>query len=46
MLRAVPTLDPVGGVAFRHPSHKSVYVVGDTVWDPAVAQAIQTYRPT
>ncbi|WP_156025026.1 MBL fold metallo-hydrolase [Sphingomonas phyllosphaerae] len=45
MLRAVPTLDPVGGVAFRHPSHKSVYVVGDTVWDPVVAQAIQTYRP-
>lgn len=45
VLRAVPTLDPVSGVVFRHPSHKSVYVVGDTIWDPAVAQAIQTYKP-
>lgn len=45
VLKAVPTLDPVSGVIFRHASHKTVYVVGDTVWDSAVAQAIATYRP-
>ncbi|MBD8701921.1 MBL fold metallo-hydrolase [Sphingomonas sp. CFBP 13714] len=45
VLRAVPTLDPVSGVVFRHQSHKSVYVVGDTIWDAAVAQAVETYKP-
>ncbi len=45
VLRAVPTLDPVSGVVFRHRSHKAVYVAGDTIWDAAVAQAIQTYKP-
>lgn len=45
VLRAIPTLDPVSGVVFRHASHKTVYVVGDTVWDPAVKQAITAYRP-
>ncbi len=45
VLRAVPTLDPVSGVIFRHASHKTVYVVGDTIWDTAVAQAITTYLP-
>ena len=45
VLRAVPTLDPVSGVVFRHPAHKTVYVVGDTIWDAAVAQAIATYQP-
>ncbi len=45
VLRALPILDPVCGVVFRHQSHKSIYVVGDTIWDSAVEQAIQTYRP-
>lgn len=45
VLRAVPTLDPVSGVVFRHQSHKSVYVVGDTIWDAAVAHAVETYKP-
>ena len=45
VLQAVPTLDPVSGVVFRHAAHKTVYVVGDTIWDTAVAQAITAYRP-
>ncbi|WP_258048392.1 hypothetical protein [Sphingomonas citri] len=31
VLRAVPTLDPVSGVVFHHPAHKTVYVVGDAI---------------
>lgn len=45
LVRAVPILDPVMGVLFRHVAHKSVYIVGDTVWNSEVAQAIATYRP-
>lgn len=45
VVRAVPMLDPVSGVVFRHSAHKTIYVVGDTIWNAAVAQAIQTYKP-
>lgn len=45
VLQAVPTLDPVSGVVFRHDAHKTVYVVGDTIWDTAVERAIAAYRP-
>ncbi|MBD8735371.1 MBL fold metallo-hydrolase [Sphingomonas sp. CFBP 13706] len=45
LVRVVPILDPVMGVVFHHASRKSVYVIGDSVWDSDVAQAITTYKP-
>lgn len=44
-LKAIPALGQVCGVVFSHPSEKTLYVAGDTVWNPHVAQAIATHRP-
>lgn len=35
----------VCGVAFKHPDHKSIYCVGDSVWNDHVADAISTHKP-
>lgn len=38
-------LGEVSGVLFRHPSEKTVYLTGDTVWNEKVAEVLATYRP-
>ncbi|MEB2494700.1 MBL fold metallo-hydrolase [Peribacillus frigoritolerans] len=35
----------VCGVVFRHPSEKTLYVAGDTVWYDAVQEVISTNKP-
>jgi L-ascorbate metabolism protein UlaG (beta-lactamase superfamily) len=35
----------VCGVVFRHPAERTLYLVGDTVWNDHVRQALSTYRP-
>lgn len=35
----------VCGVVFKHPSEKTLYIAGDTVWYEAVGQAIDTHKP-
>lgn len=38
-------LGEVSGVVFRHPSEKTVYLTGDTVWNEKVAKVLATYHP-
>ncbi|MFB9990952.1 MBL fold metallo-hydrolase [Deinococcus oregonensis] len=38
-------LGEVSGVVFRHPSEKTLYLAGDTLWNDHVAQALNTYHP-
>jgi L-ascorbate metabolism protein UlaG (beta-lactamase superfamily) len=38
-------LGKVCGVVFSHPSHKPLYVAGDTIWNRHVEEAISRYRP-
>jgi L-ascorbate metabolism protein UlaG (beta-lactamase superfamily) len=38
-------LGQVCGVVFSHPSHKTLYVAGDTIWNRYVEEAIATHRP-
>lgn len=35
----------VCGVVFKHPSEKTLYVAGDTVWYDAVQEVIDTHKP-
>ncbi|MFC4104307.1 MBL fold metallo-hydrolase [Paenibacillus xanthanilyticus] len=36
---------PVSGVVFKHPSEKTLYVAGDTVWYEGVQEEIAAHRP-
>jgi L-ascorbate metabolism protein UlaG (beta-lactamase superfamily) len=38
-------LGQVCGVVFSHPSHKGLYVAGDTIWNRHVEEAIAKHRP-
>lgn len=38
-------LGQVIGVVFQRPDYKTVYVAGDTVWNPQVESAIKQYQP-
>jgi L-ascorbate metabolism protein UlaG (beta-lactamase superfamily) len=38
-------LGQVCGVVFSHPSHKALYVAGDTIWNRHVEEAITRHRP-
>ncbi len=44
-LAAVPRLGKVCGVVFSHPSEKTVYIAGDTIWNGHVGQAIARHKP-
>ncbi|MBO1073626.1 MBL fold metallo-hydrolase [Roseomonas marmotae] len=44
-LKAIPALGKVCGVVFSHPSEKTLYVAGDTIWNQHVEQAIARHRP-
>lgn len=35
----------VCGIVFRHPTEKTLYIAGDTVWYNGVAETIHTYSP-
>ncbi|MBX4150710.1 MBL fold metallo-hydrolase [Paenibacillus lautus] len=35
----------VCGVVLKHPSEKTLYIAGDTVWYEAVGEAIETHKP-
>lgn len=35
----------VYGVVFKHPSEKTLYIAGDTVWYEAVREAMETHKP-
>lgn len=48
MYRVKPLAEKLGeamGIVFRAPGVKTVYVVGDTVWQNEVDQALATYQP-
>jgi L-ascorbate metabolism protein UlaG (beta-lactamase superfamily) len=38
-------LGSVCGVVFTHPLEKTLYIAGDTVWHPFVAEALQKHEP-
>lgn len=43
-----PVLELAGqvcGVVFKHPSEKTLYLAGDTVWYEAVQEVIETHKP-
>jgi L-ascorbate metabolism protein UlaG (beta-lactamase superfamily) len=44
-LKARPSLGKVCGIVFGHPSEKTLYVAGDTVWNQHVEQAVARRRP-
>jgi L-ascorbate metabolism protein UlaG (beta-lactamase superfamily) len=44
-LKAISALGQVCGVVFSHPSEKTLYVAGDTIWNQHVEQAITRHRP-
>jgi L-ascorbate metabolism protein UlaG (beta-lactamase superfamily) len=44
-LKAIPALGQVCGVVFSHPSEKTLYIAGDTIWNQHVGQAIAKHRP-
>lgn len=44
-LKAMPSLGRVCGIAFSHPSAKTLYVAGDTIWNRHVEEAIARHRP-
>lgn len=35
----------VCGIIFRHPTEKTLYIAGDTVWYEGVAQTVRKYQP-
>lgn len=41
----VKLLGPVSGVVFKHPSEKTLYVAGDTVWYEGIREEIAAHRP-
>jgi len=45
MQAAGRALGMVRGVVFSHPSHKSLYVAGDTIWNHHVEEAITRHWP-
>ena len=36
---------PACGIIMKHPSEKTIYITGDTVWGENVKNALETYRP-
>lgn len=38
-------LGNVCGIVFKHPSEKTLYIAGDTVWHEAVEQNLKQYKP-
>ncbi|WP_321938013.1 MBL fold metallo-hydrolase [Paraburkholderia sp. J8-2] len=38
-------LGQVSGVVFKHPSEKTLYLAGDTVWNKYVERCVETYQP-
>jgi L-ascorbate metabolism protein UlaG (beta-lactamase superfamily) len=38
-------LGSVSGVVFKHEDEKTLYIAGDTVWNEAVQEAIDTHKP-
>ena len=36
---------PSCGVVFQHPSEKTLYLAGDTVWFPGVEETLERFRP-
>jgi L-ascorbate metabolism protein UlaG (beta-lactamase superfamily) len=44
-LTAMPSLGQVCGIAFSQPSAKTLYVVGDTIWNRHVEEAITMHKP-
>lgn len=38
-------LGEVSGVVFKHPSEKTLYIAGDTIWHDTVAKALRTHTP-
>ncbi|MFB9326383.1 MBL fold metallo-hydrolase [Paenibacillus aurantiacus] len=41
----VQLMGPVSGVVFKHPSEKTLYVAGDTVWYEGIHEEIALHRP-
>ncbi len=44
-LAAAPRLGEVMGVVIAHPDEQTLYIAGDTVYHPAVEQALAAHRP-
>jgi L-ascorbate metabolism protein UlaG (beta-lactamase superfamily) len=44
-LKAIPALGKVCGVVFSHPSERTLYIAGDTIWNEHVEQAIARHQP-
>lgn len=44
-LKAFPGLGMVCGIAFSHPSARTLYVAGDTIWNHHVKEAIAKHKP-
>lgn len=44
-LKAMPSLGHVCGIVFSHPSAKTLYVAGDTIWNRHVEEVIAKHRP-
>ena len=44
-LKAFPGLGMVCGIAFSHPTAKTLYVAGDTIWNHDVEGAIAKHKP-
>jgi L-ascorbate metabolism protein UlaG (beta-lactamase superfamily) len=38
-------LGKVSGIVFKHPSEKTIYIAGDTVWYEGVNENLKTYEP-
>ncbi|UOO82730.1 MBL fold metallo-hydrolase [Uruburuella testudinis] len=48
MYQVKPLADLLGeasGIVFQAPGHKTVYLVGDTIWRPEVDAALATFKP-
>ena len=44
-LAALPRMGKVCGVVFKHQEYPTVYLAGDTIWNPHVAEAIAAHNP-
>jgi L-ascorbate metabolism protein UlaG (beta-lactamase superfamily) len=44
-VKKVSILGKVSGVFIDHPSHKSVYIAGDTIWNKEVKAALNKHNP-
>jgi L-ascorbate metabolism protein UlaG (beta-lactamase superfamily) len=45
MAAAGAMLGQVSGVVFTHPEEQTLYIAGDTVWNPDVANNLRQYQP-